>query len=72
MTRATGMLTLSTVSLEYFLGLLPKDRITREKERIIVHAEVGDAIWFLRGDRWITAAPGFEAAGRSGPKGTRH
>ena len=72
MTQATGILTLSAVSLEYFLGLLPEDRITREKDRIVVHAEAGDAIWFARGNRWITAAPGFEAAARSGARGTRH
>jgi hypothetical protein len=63
------MMTLSKSALSYFLSLLPPDRITREKSRITVHADVGDAIWHARGNLWISAAPDFEAAQRSGALG---
>ena len=61
------MMTLSHSALSYFLSLLPPERITREPSRVTVHADVGDAVWHARGTLWITAAPDFEAARRSGP-----
>ena len=72
MTHTPALMSLATPSLEYFLSLLPADRITRREGRIVVHADAGDAIWFQRGDRWITAAPGFEAAMRNGATATVH
>lgn len=60
------MMTLSKPALNYFLSLLPAERITRERMRVTVHADVGDAVWYARGNLWITAAPDFEAAQRSG------
>lgn len=72
MTHAPSILSLAPVSLEYFLSLLPAARITRTPDQITVHADVGDAHWFLRGNRWITAAPGFDNARRQGASGTLH
>lgn len=66
MTHTPPLLTLSTASLDHFLSLLAADRITRETGRITVHADVGDAIWFARGDRWITTAPGDDTVRRFG------
>lgn len=65
-------MSLSPAALNLFLSLLPEHRVTRGKTRIIVHANAGDAVWFARDGRWITAAPEFEAAVRSGPRGTVH
>ncbi|NNE88744.1 MAG: hypothetical protein HKN27_11760 [Silicimonas sp.] len=59
-------MSLSKSALRYFLSLLPPERVTKDGKRIIVHAEVGDAIWYARGNLWVTAAPEFEAAQRSG------
>ena len=59
-------MSLSKPALRYFLSLLPPERITQEPDRVIVHAAVGDAIWYARGNLWVTAAPEFEAAQRSG------
>lgn len=63
------MMSLSKPALRYFLSLLPPERVTEELGRVIVHADVGDAIWYARGNLWMTAAPEFEAAGRSGVLG---
>ncbi len=72
MTYAPPILTLSQASLDLFLSLLPQDRVTRSQNRITVHAEVGDAVWFERDNRWTTAAPGFDTARRFGATGTSH
>ena len=63
------MMTLSKPALRYFLSLLPPERVTQEPDRVTVHADAGDAIWFARGNLWVTAAPDFEAATRSGVLG---
>ncbi|MEO9825103.1 MAG: hypothetical protein ABJF50_11870 [Paracoccaceae bacterium] len=63
------MMTLSKSALTYFLSLLPPERITREAGRVTVHADIGDAVWHARGNFWITAAPEFESAQRSGVVG---
>ncbi len=72
MTHTPPMLSLSRASLDLFLSLLPPDRITRTPDRVTVHAEVGDAVWFASGNRWITAAPGFDRARRFGGTGKAH
>ena len=63
------MMTLTKRALNQFLSVLPPERVTRERSRVIVHADVGDAVWHARGDLWFTAAPDFEAAQRSGSLG---
>jgi hypothetical protein len=63
------MMSLSKSALRYFLSLLPPERVTEEPGRIVVHADVGDAVWYARGSLWMTAAPEFEAAQRSGALG---
>lgn len=60
------MMTLSNSALTYFLSLLPPERITLEASRVTVHADIGDAVWYARGNFWITAAPDFESARRIG------
>lgn len=72
MTYTPDILSLSARSLDYFLSLLPAERITRKARVITIHAECGDAVWFNRGGRWFTAAPGFERARRNGAVGTVH
>jgi hypothetical protein len=72
MTYIPPLLSLASASLEQFLSLLPPDRVSREPGRIIVHADAGDAIWHQRGDRWLTAAPGFDTARRFGATGQFH
>ncbi len=69
MTHTPPILTLSAASLDLFLSLLPQSRITREADRITVHADTGDAIWHARGGRWLTTAPGDDTARRFGPQG---
>ncbi|MEM7717688.1 MAG: hypothetical protein AAF222_00660 [Pseudomonadota bacterium] len=69
MTHTPPILSLSHSALERFLALLPKDRITRSATRIIVHAEMGDAIWHATGNRWLTTAPGDHTARRFGASG---
>ncbi len=72
MTHTPPILTLSEGALSLFLGLLPKDRVSRGSDRITVHADVGDAVWILRNGRWMTCAPGDDTARRFGASGTRH
>ncbi len=62
-------MSLSSSAFHLFLDLLPEDRITRRPDRVTVHADTGDAIWFARGSRWITGAPGFDTARRFGAQG---
>lgn len=69
MTHAPSILTLSHAAFNLFLGLLPQDRITRAADRITVHADSGDAVWYLRGNRWLTTAPGDDTARRFGAQG---
>lgn len=71
MTHTPDILTLSTQSLEYFLGLLPAERVTRRPDQVTVHAECGDAIWICRNGRWMTAAPGFDRARRGWDHGEK-
>lgn len=66
MTHTPPVLSLSTAAFDAFLDLLPNDRISRSVRKVIIHAEIGDAVWFARGDRWITAAPGNDTARRFG------
>jgi hypothetical protein len=72
MTHTPPILSLSTAAFDLFLSLLPKDRVSRAAGTVTVHADVGDAIWVARGDRWITAAPGFDTARRFGSTGHVH
>ncbi|MEO0863263.1 MAG: hypothetical protein AAFY39_01540 [Pseudomonadota bacterium] len=69
MTHTPDLLTLSDQSFEHFLGLLPADIVTRDADKVTVHAACGDALWFCRDGRWITAAPGFDRARRAGSVG---
>ena len=70
MTHTPPILSLSTAALDLFLSLLPNDRVTRVAGKVTVHADAGDAIWFARGDCWVTAAPGFDTARRFGATGS--
>lgn len=72
MTHTPPILSLSTAGFDLFLSLLPGDRISRSESKVIIHAEIGDAVWFAQGDRWITAAPGFDTARRFGAIGPIH
>lgn len=64
MTHTPKLLTLSDDAFRYFLSLLPDSIVSRDEDQVTVHAECGDALWFCRDGRWITAAPGFDAARR--------
>ncbi|MEO1536118.1 MAG: hypothetical protein AAFR73_00175 [Pseudomonadota bacterium] len=72
MTHTPPVLSMSGAALDYFLSLLPAHRVTRDAGQITVHADMGDAIWFARGGRWITSAPGDDTARRFGAQGRRH
>ena len=72
MTHTPPILRLSGAALDQFLDLLPEDRVTRAGDRITVHADVGDATWFVRDGTWLTAAPAFDTARRFGASGTVH
>ncbi len=72
MTHTPPVLSLSDAALDLFLSLLPSERVSRSDERIIVHADTGDAVWFPRDGRWITAAPAFDTARRFGAPGSKH
>lgn len=69
MTHTPSILSLSDAAFDLFLSLLPCDRISRSDSKVTIHADVGDAVWFARGGRWITAAPGFDTARRFGATG---
>lgn len=69
MTYTPPILSLATTSLEYFLSLLPQDRVSRAHDRITVHADAGDAVWHGRDGRWVTSAPGDDTARRFGANG---
>lgn len=69
MTHTPSILTLSDTAFNRFLGLLPQHRVTRAAKRITVHADSGDAVWHLRGNRWLTTAPGEDTARRFGAQG---
>ncbi|WP_172299977.1 hypothetical protein [Pseudoruegeria sp. HB172150] len=53
---------LTTEALLTFLALLPQERIEVSSERIVIHAEVRDAVWEARGEDWCTKAPKIDAA----------
>ncbi len=72
MTHTPPIVTLSPASLDLFLSLLPRDRVTRMPDRITVHADTGDVFWFARNGRWLSAAPGFDTARRFGASGKVH
>ena len=72
MTHTPPILSLGAASLEHFLSLLPPHCVTRAPGKITVHAETGDAVWFARGTRWITSAPGDDTVRRFGAQGSCH
>lgn len=57
---------LTTEALLLFLNLLPQDLVEMSTDRIVVHAEVRDAVWEANGDIWCTPAKRIDAAIRLG------
>ncbi|WP_425050105.1 hypothetical protein [Psychromarinibacter sp. S121] len=55
---------LTTEALMLFLSLLPQEIVDISDERIVVRAEVRDAVWQVKGDEWCTQAPKIDAAFR--------
>lgn len=53
---------LTSEALFLFLSLLSPDIVERSEDRIVVHAEVRDAVWLAREDKWCSAAPRIDAA----------
>jgi len=64
MTHTPDILTMSASSFDHFLSLLPASRVTRRSHQVTIHADCGDALWFRRDGRWLTAAPWFDRARR--------
>lgn len=48
---------ISPQALFLFLSLLPAEIVERSESRIVVRAELRDAVWLARGDEWCTQAP---------------
>ncbi|RYH10528.1 hypothetical protein [Tropicimonas sp. IMCC6043] len=57
---------LSPEALMLFLSLLPQHIVETGPDRIVVHAELRDAVWLAREEEWCTAAPQVDAALRGG------
>jgi len=57
---------LSAKALALFLDLLAAEIVSRDPERVIVHAESGDVHWVAQEDRWCTVAPLLDRAARQG------
>lgn len=55
---------LTTEALMLFLSLLPPEIVETGEDRIVVRAEVRDAVWTPRGEKWCTAARDMGAAFR--------
>ena len=72
MTHTPPILSLDGDAFLAFLRLLPPERISRMPDRVTVHADAGNAIWFARGRRWITTAPGDDTARRFGAQNVCH
>ncbi|MDF0599499.1 hypothetical protein P1J78_02035 [Psychromarinibacter sp. C21-152] len=59
---------LTTEALLLFLSLLPSEIVETSADRIVVRAEVSDAVWLPNGREWCTDARETGALGRSGPR----
>ena len=57
---------LTNEALFLFLSLFPASLIDASPDRIIFKAEMRDAVWERRGERWCTQAPQIDAAIRFG------
>ncbi|MAQ81933.1 hypothetical protein [Psychromarinibacter halotolerans] len=55
---------LTTEALMLFIGMLPAHIVDVSDDRIVVRAEVRDAVWQVKGDQWCTNAPKIDAAFR--------
>jgi hypothetical protein len=52
----------TTEALFLFLSLLPPDIVERSDDRIVVHADVREAVWEPHDEEWCTRAPEIDAA----------
>ncbi|MBR9838323.1 MAG: hypothetical protein GYB50_10595 [Rhodobacteraceae bacterium] len=52
---------LTAQALFLFLSVLPEDIVDVSPKRVVVHAEVRDAVWLPRDDQWCTDAPRRDA-----------
>ncbi len=57
---------ISLEALTLFLALLPSEIVTHEVDRITVHAELRDAVWLAKDDKWCTEAPKIDRMIRFG------
>ncbi|WP_068116439.1 ketol-acid reductoisomerase [Tropicimonas marinistellae] len=55
---------LTTEAFLLFLSILPSTIVETSSDRIVIHAEVRDAVWEVKEDKWCTPAPQIDAAVR--------